>query len=410
MKLIALILTISLMLSLVGCKADPAPQAPDVEAASPAVDLLRLVQKQTVESRPADRDSRLCFNDLAAVLLQNSRTEGENCILSPYSILVALSMAANGAQGRTLAQMQDVLGLSVPELNSYLSAMEQNKGKELLSANSLWLQEDYSIKDSFLQSIADHYDAGLYSAPFTDSTLKEMNQWIREKTAGQIPAALDQIDPNAVLYLINALSFDGKWDSPFSTDRLQEGSFYGTKGEESAEFMGSKENLYIEDALATGFLKDYAGGQYSFLALLPKEGISLSEFLASLNGESLTRLVEEAQQSSVNILLPKLSIESSLDLKEALTAMGMEDAFTRDADFSAIEEKKELYISRILHKTSLTVDEAGTKAGAVTIEEFALKSSPMQQKSVVLNRPFVMGIYDKLNGCFLFLGTVESLG
>jgi serpin B len=157
-------------------------------------------------------------------------------------------------------------------------------------------------------------------------------------------------------------------------------------------------------------MKEYEGGRYSFLALLPNEGVSLEDYIASLSGDSLSRTLAQAQYCSVNTMVPKLRLECSLEAAEVLDAMGMKEAFTMNADFSHIEPEKLLYISRILHKTTLTVDEAGTEAGAVTVEEFALKNSPMREKSVVLNRPFLMGIYDNVNHCFLFLSAVETPG
>lgn len=414
MKALSLLLLVSLLLGLCGCGSQAEPE--DVLATLPpqispmsCVDLLSGLSPRTVEARTPDTALSAAMGEFAVSLLQHSFTAGENTVLSPYSLYLALSMAANGADGDTLAQMEAILGLPVPALNAYLLSLQKQGGKELLSANSLWIRQDFPVKEDFLQSLADHYETQAYSAPFTDSTLEEINRWIEGKTDGQIPGALDKIDPDAMMYLINALSFRGAWKSPYSTDRIMDGTFLGSRGEETAEFMGAKEGIYLEDALATGFMKEYEGGRYSFLALLPNEGVSLEDYIASLSGDSLSRTLAQAQYCSVNTMVPKLRLECSLEAAEVLDAMGMKEAFTMNADFSRIEPEKLLYISRILHKTTLTVDEAGTEAGAVTVEEFALKNSPMREKSVVLNRPFLMGIYDNVNHCFLFLSAVETL-
>lgn len=405
MKLISLILCLSLLLGLVACGKQDVPTLAESKS---MVNLLSTVKGSEPVSKAADEAFRLCANDLAVSLLQGDWGEGENRLIAPYSILVTLAMVANGAQGETLAQIQDLTGLSVEDMNSYLSAMEGSHGQELCSSNSLWVKEDYAIKDSFLQSLADRYDAGVYSAPFTESTLQAINKWVEESTAGKITEALGEMDPNATLYLLNCLSFDAKWEHIYEENNIHKGSFHGAQGEQTVDFLFSEEVVYLEDENTTGFLKDYAGNRYSFVALLPNEGMGLEDYVASLTGESLTRLMENAQNTTVITETPKFTVESNLDLSGILSDLGMTEAFTMEADFSGIEDRKELYISNFLHKTSLTLDEAGTQAGAATVVEFATKGVLLSPRTVILDRPFVMGIYDKTNACFLFLGTVEN--
>ena len=406
MKLISLFLCLSLLLGLAACGKQDVPALAEPKS---MVNLLSTVKGSEPVSKESDESFRLCANDLAVSLLQGGYGEGENCLIAPYSILVTLAMVANGAQGETLAQIQNLTGLSVEDMNSYLSAMEKNHGRELCSSNSLWVKEDYAIKDSFLQSLADRYDAGVYSAPFTESTLQAINTWVEESTAGKITEVLDKMDPNATLYLLNCLSFDAKWEHIYEENNIHEAPFHGAQGEQTVDFLFSEEAVYLEDENTKGFMKDYEGNRYSFVALLPNEGTSMADYVAALTGESLTRLIENAQNTTVITETPKFTVESDLDLSGILSDLGMTEAFTMEADFSGIEDRKELYISNFLHKTSLTLDEAGTQAGAATVVEFATKGVLLSPRTVILDRPFVMGIYDKTNACFLFLGTVESL-
>lgn len=412
--LIIPILIFSIAIGLMGCTAevsDVASEGASQEAVMLEEDHLELLSamiRQKQEAKSADEKLSGSMTDFALSLLRNSYIVGENTILSPYSVYMALAMTVNGANGQTLSQMEALLGMTCEELNPYALYLQNAKGAELAEANSLWFRDTMSIENSFLQNLKNYFDAQVYASPFDDSTLEAMNGWIREQTGGRIPEALDKMNPNAMLYLINALTFDGQWAEIYATQDITEQVFYGSAGEQAVEMMTSTEELYLDDGRATGFLKDYAGGQYSFLALLPNEGISLEEYLSTLTGDSLLRTVADAKETTVVATMPKLQVETTVEMRDILTQMGMVDAFTMDADLSGMNGSQDLYISRILHKTYLQVDEAGTQAGAVTIEEVVTKGVLLQQEFVFLNRPYVMGIYDKMNNCFLFLGTVEN--
>ena len=415
-KITAWVLLFAISLGLWGCGSDIPESHPSVGAPiSPgetigALELLSAIPRQSVEEKAPDEKLSSSMTDFSLSLLQSSYVPGENTVLSPYSLYIALSMTANGAQGDTLSQMEALLGLSSEELNSYALHLQSTGGKELSEANSLWLRDTLSVQETFLQTLKNYYSAQVYSSPFDSSTLEAMNSWIKDRTNDRIPQALDQMNPNAMLYLINALTFDGRWKTAYNKQDVTNQVFYGSHGEQTVEMMTSTESLYLDDGQATGFLKDYEGGQYSFMALLPKEGLSLEDYLSSLTAEALLHTIEEAKVTSVVATMPKLQTESSLELQDILKSMGMVDAFTMDADFSGINGREDLCISRILHKTYLQVDEAGTQAGAVTIEEFVTKGIEVNQEFVFLNLPYLMGIYDKVNGCFLFLGTVENPG
>lgn len=416
-NLIAWVLLFAMVLSLVGCGSEAKTEATTfaTEATQEPVlldgahlELLSAMTRETREQKAADEALSGSMTDFALSLLQNSYVPGENTVLSPYSVYMALAMTANGARGETLGQIEGLLGMSLEELNPYALYLQTNAGNELAEANSLWFRDSMTIEDTFLQDLKNYYEAQVYAAPFDDSTLEAMNTWIREETKDRIPQALDQMSPNAALYLINALAFDGKWAEIYTTMDIREQTFYSPVGEQSVEMMSSTEYLYLNDGSATGFMKDYAGGRYSFLALLPNEGISLEAYLSTLTGERLLGTIAEAKQTPVIATMPKIQLETTVEMKDILTAMGMVDAFTMAADLSGMNGQQDLFISRILHKTYLQVDEAGTQAGAVTIEEIVTKGAALNQEYVFLNRPYIMGIYDKVNNCFLFLGTIEN--
>ncbi len=409
--LLSWLLLFALALSMVGCAAESAEPALSTEVPREnalTLDLLSALERQPVESQAPDRDLSDLMGAFALALLQNSHVPGENTVLSPYSLYLSLAMTANGAQGQTLEQIEGLLGMAIGELNPYIPSLNCAQGAEVAEANSLWLHNELPVAGEYLQTLRNYYEAQIYTADFNTETMDAMNQWVKEQTAGRISQAVDQMDPNAMMYLINALTFDGKWNTPYTTNDLSQQSFLSPSGERTVEMMGSEESFYLSCGNGTGFMKDYEDGRYSFFALLPNEGLALEDYLASLTHGELLQALENPEITAVLATMPKLKLDSTVEMKEILTSMGMADAFTMDADFSGIEPTKSLYISRILHKTYLQVDEVGTQAGATTVTEFATKGVNLRQKMVFLNRPYVMGIYDKTNHCLLFLGTVSE--
>lgn len=373
------------------------------------VDLMANIQPLSVDVQQGSGYAQAAAN-FAVSLLQNAY-DGDNCVLSPYSVYTALAMTANGADAETRAQMEDVLGMSAAELNVYLYALAQNAGQELNSANSVWFRQngDLRVEEDFLQINADYYGADAFAADFDEQTLADINDWISEQMHGMIENALDNIDPVAMLYLINALTFDAEWDKIYHTDEIYDSVFHGADGDEDVQMMCSEEQFYLQDDLASGFIKDYAGGQYSYIAMLPNEGVSMQEYVTSLSGEKLLATVENATSVKTFVTMPKYDISYRTELSAALSAMGMPTAFTNAADFSSMSNL-DLKIGRVLHDTRLTVDERGTQAGAVTIVEMDLKGAFfLDSRTVVLDRPFVMGIYDNANQSFVFLGVIDSV-
>lgn len=296
-------------------------------------------------------------------------------------------------------------------LSGYLHALAENKEAVLHLANSLWLRDEagrLSVNPDFLQTNVDYYDAQIFSAPFDKSTVKDINGWVKKNTDGMIPTLLDEIPDEAVAYLINALSFDAKWITPYQDYQVQDGTFHGQRGDSDCQLMWGEENDYLIDDHATGFLKYYRG--YAFAAFLPEEGMSVADYAASLTGEKLRSILENRQYRTVETALPKFTSESSFDLAGALAMLGMTDLFDYDrADLSGMgsSENGNLFVSRVLHKTFIEVNESGTRAAAVTAVETADTCALVEEEpaQVVLDRPFLYMIVDTENMLPLFIGT-----
>lgn len=443
-RITAFLLSVAMTLSLVGCangntgvpQNDPNLQNNQNIQTDPKIqsdtdhgntvqgrttDLMANISKRGIDVQPNQTDGLQAITDFSVRLAQNSFSEDRNLLVSPLSILCALAMTANGASGETRTQMEATFGLSIEELNHYLawyvSTLPQGEQYKLHLANSIWFTEDsrFTPKQDFLQINADYYGADIYRAPFDTTTLQDINHWVDEKTEGMIPKILNTIPPNAIMYLINALAFDAQWASVYQEHNVYKDIFTKEDGsEQSVELMYATESQYLSDERTTGFIKYYRGQSYAFVALLPKEGMSIEEYLRTLTGTQLRTLLDNATQTPVKTAIPKFETEYSVELSEVLSNMGITDAFLPQiANFSAMGSSTDgnIYINRVLHKTFISVGEQGTKAGAVTLVEptDTVAIEPDKRQEVFLNRPFVYLLIDCENGLPFFIGTMMDM-
>ena len=379
--------------------------------------------KDTKKARPqaiyeaytAD-EAATALTGFGTALLQNAMEE-TNPLVSPLSVASALSMTANGAAGETKTQMEQTLGVSTDSLNAWFYVLQTNEkdDKQLKLANSIWMKDTDTlhVEDAFLQQNADVFDAGIYSAPFDDTTKKAINDWVKKNTDGMIPEIIDRISPDTVMYLVNALAFDAKWESPFKSYDVWDGTFTARDGRaQTGAFLHGAAGQYLHDEHAEGFLKPYEGGRYAFAALLPDEDTGIEDYVSQLTGERLHAILTSPADESTEFALPKFKTEFSAELSESLKSLGMTDAFDSErADFTALGTSDEgnLYISNVFHKTFLQVDEEGTKAGAATAVDVTTEGAAEYPHSVYLERPFVYMIVDRDMKLPIFLGVLTEL-
>lgn len=400
------------------------------KASANAVNLMEGIVAKPVDGVMDLEPGNTKMTDFAVRLLQASleadpSTE-KNLLLSPLSILSALAMTGNGAQGETLAEIEAVLGMKMEDLNQFLysyckSLPQWEQQYELKLANSIWFTDssDFTANPDFLQINANFYGADVYKAPFNETTLKDVNHWVNDKTDGMIHGILNDIPEEAVMYLINALAFDAQWDSVYRKDQVRDDTFTQEDGtQQTAEFMSCPEFQYLEDAKATGFIKYYRNEAYAFVALLPKEGITVAEYVADLDGAALHKLLSAPTATLVYTAMPKFKTEYSAELSEILKSLGMKKAFDEyAADFSSLGSARDqlgtplnLYIGEVLHKTYVSVDEKGTRAGAVTSVGMEGGGAGINNdvEEVYLNRPFVYMLIDYKNKVPFFMGILNS--
>ncbi len=391
---------------------------------SSAEDLMQGIVPQKVEPLEEMSAQNAAVTDFGIRLLQATLEEGENTLLSPLSVVSALAMTANGAEGETREQMEQVLGLTVEELNAYMYTymlkLPDEKFGQLQLANSIWFSdaETFQVEQDFLQTNADYYGADIYKRKFDKSAAEEINEWVSEKTDEMIPQIVDEISKETVMYLVNALAFEADWNIPYEEYQVREGTFTMESGAgKPVELMYGEEHNYLEDELATGFVKYYEGNRYAFVALLPKEEVSVAEYVNSLSGENVQNLLNNASKELVKTAVPKFETEYDAQLGQVLSDMGMPDAFdVFKADFSRLGQDTRpewnIYISKVLHKTYIEVGEKGTRAGAVTavgVDRGGAAGPTEEPKEVILDRPFVYMIIDTSNHLPFFIGTLMDV-
>ena len=410
-RIIALLLLLAFSLGLTACSQVSAN------------DLMKNVPAKAVDVLPDMDSGAAAASDFGVRLFKTSMEEGENTLISPLSVLYALAMTANGADGETLTQMEKVLGMDVDNLNSYMLAyldlLLETKDYKMSLANSIWFKDDpnFAVEQSFLQTNADYYGAGAYKAAFDEGTRNDINNWVKEHTDGMIPEIIDEIPDEAIMYLVNALAFDAKWADEYEEHQIREGRFTMEDGtRQDVDMMHSEEYTYLEDDLATGFIKYYKDRRYAFVAMLPNEGVTVSQYVDSLTGEHLRELLNNPQNLTVFASIPKFETEYDIEMSEVLQEMGMTDAFDyRVADFSKLGtynvDGMNICINRVLHKTFISVSEQGTRAGAATAVEMVAEGAMeiVEFKEVVLDRPFVYMLIDCETNLPFFIGTMMNV-
>jgi serpin B len=390
-----------------------------------ANDLMDGVKAQTVEEKAPDEAFRLAQLNLASELfrrtIEKTGDSKANTLISPLSIQLALAMTANGADGATREEMERVLGgdISLEDLNTYLYTyvkhLPSDKNYKLEIANSIWYRdtEGLAVKEDFLQTNKTYYGAQAYQRAFDDVTASEMNKWVQLHTDKMIKKIVEQIDPDMMLYLINAVVFDAKWQEKYSSKDVIDSKFYQLDGTaQEVKLMGSEESVYLQNDKAIGFMKPYKDRKYSFVALLPREEgeTAFYDFVQNLTGEGLQGLLDNKKYGEVECELPKFTYEYQINLNQILQDMGMSTAFGSGADFSKMADCAEgnLYIADVVHKTYIEVDENGTKAAAITGVGMTTESV-VEKYYVRLDRPFVYMIVDNETELPIFIGTLMDV-
>ena len=353
----------------------------------------------------------------AAELLYGTNT---NLALSPVSIELALAMARAGAAGDTAQQMKNALGLGALSDEQIITAcrmlMWRTNTGGMEAANSVWLDTNYNFNEDFINTCLDDFMADAY--PLTiPGAMDDINAWVSERTHERIESLLEQ-EPDAAtkLILCNALYYLGEWVLPFDANDTYDEDFNTPSGAVSASFMHSDWSVpYYQGSnfsmISLKFESEDGEGQYAMALMLPAEGTEVADLLAALDGDSFAGALSGLDEQQVDIKLPKFEYTYSTPLAATLTAMGMTDAFDPSlADFSGMTDGDvPLFVSAVLHKCYIRVDELGAEAAAVTAVTMEATSAPMEPLTTFYaDRPFIFAIYSVEDGTVAFLGVVND--
>jgi len=352
-------------------------------------------------------------------LYQAIRTEDGNLFYSPYSLSIALAMTYAGARGETERQMAETFHYSLPQdrlhpafnaLDLKLTAQDK-KSFELKTANSVWAQADYDFLPDYLDALAENYGAGLRLVDFVDQGEQEksrvaINDWVSEQTEDKIQ---DLLAPGILtkmtrLVLANAIYFKAEWETPF-LNGTNDGEFTLLNGDKVTVPMMSRraETRHAEGDGYQAVEIPYKGDRIRMIILLPTLG-QFEAFEQSLDNERLNAILESLTPTDVKLFMPKFQYAATLPLEDTLSEMGMPDAFTPFvADFSGLDGTHDLYLSHVVHKAFVAVDEMGTEAAAASGVVAEIVSLPIY---VTLDRPFIFVIRDLETDAILFIGRV----
>ena len=350
--------------------------------------------------------------------------DDSNFFFSPFSISLALGMSALGAAGNTAEEMKAMLGIPLEEENWHaaIGGLGSDIGSglhcdyELSLANRLFSQVGFPIQQSFLDAVLNHYDAPVEQMDFagdSEGSRQYINSWISDMTQEKIPELLTPglITANTVMVLVNAIYFKGDWLQPFEESATNEQGIFvqedGTELTTPIMWGEIEEARYAEVENAEILELPYKGDELVMMITLPKPDVSLSELEAGLQSEDLLNWRDALEATPVFVRLPKFEMRSRASLKEALQALGMQDAFLSGvADFSRkVEPGESVHISAVVHEAYVKVDEKGTEAAAATAVVSSETSVP-DYPYFEATRPFLFQIQDRLTGSVLFMGRV----
>lgn len=368
-------------------------------------------------------NNQFAFDFFKATLAQDPTNN--NKLISPLSIYLALSMVYNGADNATkdsIAQTLQVSGIDINSLNQVCQSLlsqfpQEDNNVQLAIANSIWYrQNSFPPLTSFLDIIQSNYNALIQGLNFDDpNSVNTINNWVAQKTNNKIPKILESISSGDLMYLINAIYFNGSWKYAFKTSDTYNDVFHLQDGTaKSVPFMKQTiRTKVVYDSSFTMIELPYGGGKsFSMYVLQPADTReSLSAFASSLNENILSNAISKMDSSSVELEIPKWEYSYGIDdMRPELSMLGMGISFGGNADFSKIYDPSQVkvYISKAIHKAYIKVNEAGTEAAAATVIGITYTSLPAPPPVLKLDHPFLYSIIEKQTGAVLFLGMVND--
>ena len=346
--------------------------------------------------------------------------QASNLMVSPLSVSLALAMTYNGAEGETKTDMEKTMklyGLTPEEINkTYQTLIQELKSLDkdvvLEIADAIYYRNTFSVEDKFKTINKTYYNAEVTPLDFSSpSAVNTINNWVSDKTKGKIPTILDQIKSSDVMFLLNAIYFNGLWKNKFDKDGTHNLPFRVSTSSTIDVPMMKQENTfdYTSNSLFSGIRMPYGTGQYNMVVMVPGENKTSDDIIKALTiGNWKTWMDSFLPKNNVIVTMPRFKFAYDTDLNSVLSDMGMAVAFNpNQANFKGISKLHDLYIDKVKHKTFIDVNESGTEAAAVTSIGIGVTSIPSGTFFTV-DKPFVFAITEKETGAILFIGEVTK--
>ncbi len=353
------------------------------------------------------------------------KTTSGNVFFSPYSISTACALTYAGAKGNTEKQIAETMHFAKDQksfhtdfgsLQKQIIPDQPKSTIQLNVANGLWMQKDNPFLPAFTDVVKTDYQANLQPVDFKKSSEKvraEINDWVAKETNDKITDLItgNAVNPQTKLVLINAIYFKGLWEEKFDSTRTFNKLFWPQGSDSIAVRMmtiSNKEFLYTANDEMQVLGLPYAGSELSMIIILPKKKRGLLEIEKTIDADSIDAIVKRMQKTRIEIMIPKFKATQEYELTGALSAMGMRDAFSHNADFSAMTGNKDLRISAILHKAFIEVNEQGTEAAAATAIVMRATSIAVKPMQFIADHPFLFMIRQNSSGSILFMGRINN--
>lgn len=371
----------------------------------------------------SDAQHEMVNNNNSFAFSLYNKTMGMNSrVVSPLSVTYLMSMLANGADGETQQQILATLGWagegiqqpSLQDINDYSRMLIEktarlDKAVTVEIANYVAVNKEFKLNSKFQKSVERDYKAGVESLNFTSpSTLKRINDWCNDRTHGMIPSIINELDPDAVSYLMNAIYFNGTWKDKFSKEETKQEMFRGyTRDIQYVDMMHRHGEYFYADGDGYSAVSiPYGNGAFRMTVILPSEGSFLRDVMASMDGGKFQALQSSMEKCNVDLKIPRFTTEVDLPLNDIISALGAPLIFSSQADFSQFA-RGDFYVSKMFQKAKIEVSEEGTKAAAVTAAIMMMSAMrPEKKRNVVFHAdsPFAYIISENSTGSIYFMG------
>ncbi|MBQ4397432.1 MAG: hypothetical protein II828_07910 [Clostridia bacterium] len=371
----------------------------------------------------ADLNDQFCqkYGTFAFKLLQKAYTsDDENVIVSPLAVAHNLGLLYNGAGGANADELKSMLGttLTPEQMNVYIHSYEERLADsdmtKLYFNNAAWFNADkkVSVNQEFLQTNATYYGNAMFKETFGASAVTNISNWISNETRQSVEYIVDELPDDAPMYLMSSVLLDGSWSKQYSYQNIQESVFTTTSGEEQkAQMMSGYEQAYIHDDLSSGFIKEFSGGNYAFVAILPREFTNIKDYIASITvGDKYTKLFKSEMPYWVDATIPKFSYESRSGMADTLREMKLNQSFNPEAAnlLKLGTSDGKLYAGDLFVRSSFSITEQGTRKGtAASVADE--KGIPTDLFVITLDRPFLFMVVDRNYNLPVLLGVINRL-